>query len=303
MRIHKKTISLAKAESRLGVILMLPVLCILTLVVLYPLLSTFVLSFCTKNMLNPLQGVKFVGFKNFLWIFSSSEFRLVLFNSLVLTFSTVGLQLLLGLIIAILLNMPFKGRGIIRSIFALPWAVPTFVAAFVWIWILDGHYGLINIIPMGLNILKTGIPWLSLPSTALFGTIIAYTWKGMPFVVLTLLAGLQLIPREIQEAARVDGASKWQEFIHITLPSLRFIIIITVLLRTIWTFNWFDFMYLLTGGGPAKSTLIFPIQVYDIAFSSYRWGRASAVGVVMFIIIIPFALLFFRLLSKEGVLE
>jgi arabinogalactan oligomer/maltooligosaccharide transport system permease protein len=199
--------------------------------------------------------------------------------------------------IALLLNMSFKGRGIMRTIFMLPWAVPTFAAAFIWQWMFDYRYGAIN------HVLKfqgfAPIHWTISPFMAALGLIIAHVWKLMPWTIAVLLAGLQLIPKEIEEAAKIDGANKRQQFWYITLPYMRYVILIVVLLRTIWTFNWFDFVYLITAGGPAKSTLILPIKLYNDAFVSYTWNIACAQGTVMFLILFIFIIFYFRILSKE----
>ncbi|MCP4312836.1 MAG: sugar ABC transporter permease, partial [Bacteroidetes bacterium] len=171
--------------------------------------------------------------------------------------------------------MSFRGRSFVRGIFIIPWATPTFVAAFAWIWLLDAQYGIFNMVLTKLNILSEGIPWLGQLNTALLCVILAHVWKGLPWVVMVLLSGLQMVPKSLQEAARVDGANAWKEFWNVIVPSMKNVLLIVILLRVIWTFNWFDYVYLLTGGGPLDATTTWPVLIYKTGFEAYRFGRAS----------------------------
>lgn len=286
-------------ESTLGLLLILPAVIIIGLVVLYPLLYTVVMSLFSKNLINPRRGTVWVGLDNYVKLLTDSSFLGALWNSIVLTTTSMIIQVVLAMTIAILLQKAFFGRGILRGVMILPWAVPTFVAAFAWSWLMDPSYGAVNGILQALGIIKEGIPWLGQMSTALATVVLANVWKGLPWVILTLSAGLQLVPQELQEAARTDGAGFWRELWHIILPSMSQVIAITIVLRTIWTFNWFDLVYLLTGGGPAKATNILPIEVYNTSFLSYQIGLASAIGTVMLVILGGFAILYFHLSGKE----
>ncbi|MCP4341985.1 MAG: sugar ABC transporter permease, partial [Desulfobulbaceae bacterium] len=147
-------------------------------------------------------------------------------NNSLLTGVGVGLQIVLGMIVALLLNMSFRGRSFVRGVIIIPWATPTFVAAFAWIWLLDAQYGIINMVLIKLNILSEGIPWLGQLNTALFCVIIAHVWKGLPWVVMVLLSGLQMVPKSLQEAARVDGANAWKEFWNVIVPSMKNVLLI-----------------------------------------------------------------------------
>jgi multiple sugar transport system permease protein len=293
-RIFRRSLS----EAQLGVVLILPALLILGVIILYPLIDTLATSF-TDSSLMRLGKTTFVGFSNYLYLLKSENFPVALKNSIVLTFSTIALQLIIGFIIALMLNKSFRGKGILRGIFILPWAVPTVVAAYIWIWILDGRYGVLNHILRILGIVETEIHWLGNPSTAMLSVIIAHTWKAMPWVVLVLLAGLKSIPEDIKEASRVDGATAWQEFWTITVPSMKYMITIVIVLRVIWIFNWFDYVYILTGGGPGNRTLTLPIETYVIAFRMLELGKAAAIAGTVFLILILFTLLFFRLRKVE----
>lgn len=295
----KKNFSIEKRMERVGWLFLLPSLAIIGFIVLYPILYTLVLSFCSKDLLNPDKGVAFVGLRNFAYLFSNKLFYKALFNNLFLTLGSVGIQLVLGMILALLLNMAFKGRGILRGVAILPWAMPTFVAAYVWMWLLNPQYGTVNVILEKLGLIQSGIPFLTKSKLALFSVLIPYVWKGLPWVVMVLLSGLQMIQTDQLEAARIDGANKWQEFWHVTVPGMYNIILIVVLLRVVWTFNWFDYLYLLTGGGPLDATMIWPLQVYNYAFKSYRVGRASALGTVIFVVMAVFSVFYFKVLSRE----
>jgi len=294
---RKRRFYLEQHEGLLGIILVLPVLILLGIVVFYPLAISIILSFYRRSFFT--HKLNFVFFRNYESVLSSPEFIKAFINTLIYTESVVFIQLALGMIIALFLNMSFKGRGILRTLVLLPWAIPTFAAAFIWRWMLDYRYGTINHILKFFHIVDRGIPWLESPSVAMIGVIVSSIWKLMPWTVVVLLAGLEFIPKEIEEASQIDGADRWQQFWHITLPQLRYVILIVLILRTMWTFNWFDFVYLVTGGGPAKGTLTLPIKLYDDAFMSYIWGRACATGTIMFFALLLLSAVYFHLFAKQ----
>jgi multiple sugar transport system permease protein len=166
-------------------------------------------------------------------------------------------------------------------------------------WMFDANYGAVNKLLLGAHVISTGIPWLGSPDTARLTVTLASAWKGMPYPVLIFLAGLQLIPQEIREAARVDGVRAWQEFLYITLPHLRFVIAIFIVLRFIWTFNSFDLVYLLTGGGPAAATMVLPVRIYIAAFRTFNVGVASAMGTIMAVTLVLFTVFFLRIMADR----
>ncbi|HEY8477060.1 MAG TPA: sugar ABC transporter permease [Chloroflexota bacterium] len=295
----RRVSGLRAAEMRLGIVFMLPSLLIIGAIVVYPLLETLRLSFTDRDFLKPTSG-QFVGFENYLWLLQQDRFWLALRNSVVLTVSAVVAEVVLAIGIGLLLNRSFRGRALVRGTFILPWVIPAFVAAFAWRWMLDPTFGVVNQALQALGLIGVGIPFLSHPGLALPTVIVAHIWKGLPWVLLVVLAGLQLIPHEVQEAARIDGASAWQEFWHITLPHLKFVITVVVVLRTIWTFNWFDLTYLLAGGSRVTNTIILPIEVYQQGFTAFKLGRASAVAGVMMVVLVIFMFFFLRLMAREG---
>ncbi|NLN17422.1 MAG: sugar ABC transporter permease [Firmicutes bacterium] len=289
---HRRRLSL-ESEGLLGWLFVAPSLIVIGLIIAYPLFLTVYLSFLNINLLRPKAPVKFVGLDNFIWLFTKADWFWKAFgNSVVLTFGSIALLLLVGIPVALALNRNIPGKKLIRSITILPWAVPTVVAAIMWVWAFNAELGWVNKMLVSTGIFKHGIPWLGDTKTSMLAVIIAHVWKQLPFVVLVLLAGLQSIPTELREAARVDGAGAIAEFFHVTLPGLRYVIWVIVILRTIWTFNWFDYVYLMTGGGPADSTLTLPIMVYKTNFMTFRVSQASAIAAFMMLILIILIVIF-----------
>ena len=219
---------------------------------------------------------------------------------MVLTVAAVIAEVVLGLIVALTLNAPFRGRGVIRTLNILPWVVPSFVAAFIWIWLLHPLFGPINQFLLWSGLVDEGVPWLSQRSTAMGSVILVSVWKGLPWTFLVFLAGLQGIPEEWYEAAKVDGASPWQQFRYITLPSLRYILVIVIVLRTIWTFNNFDLVYLLTGGGPARATVTLPLNVYSTAFLQFDFGLSAAIAAFMVFLVLGLSITVLKLSRVES---
>lgn len=288
-----------RQDQWLGILLVLPVVLFVVVFVLSPLISTLVLGFYSKHLTALNRPTVFVGLRNYRYLFGQHVVQPVLVNSILISAATVLVQLVIGMIIALLLNRQFTGRGIVRATFIMAWGVPTIAAAFVFRWLFDANYGAINKLLLSLHLISVGIPWLGEAHTALFTVIVANTWKGLPYPVLIFLAGLQLIPQDIRDAARVDGARWWQEFLTVTLPHLRFVIVIFVVLRFIWTFNAFDLIYLLTGGGPADATMVLPVRIYIAAFRTFNVGIASALGTIMALTLIVFTIAFLHVTTER----
>ena len=191
---------------------------------------------------------------------------------------------------------------ILRPMYILPWAIPGIVAALAWRWIYNADYGILNSLLVQLGILERFHGWLVDPSTAMFSAMVMGTWKGFPFYTLMLFAGLQSIPEELFEAARIDGASSIQDFRHVSMPQLRPIIVMSLTLGIIWTSNYFDAIYVLTGGGPSRMTETLPLFIYNTAFAYFRMNDATVPSIVLFLLILGFALLYLRLMKRnEGV--
>jgi multiple sugar transport system permease protein len=186
----------------------------------------------------------------------------------------------------------------LRASVLLPWAMPTIVAAFVFRWLFDASFGPINAVLDSLGIISSPVAWLGSPDTALPTVIAVHIWKGLPFVILIFLAALQTLPRDLKDAASVDGAGYWQELRWVTLPQLRYIIAITFILRIVWTFNWFDLTYLLTGGGPGGATMTLPIAVYITAFRTYQLGQSAAYATMIAAVLMVVTVIFLRLTTR-----
>lgn len=250
-----------------------PVLVTITGLVLLPLLWTVWMSFQQKTVGG--QAV-FIGLQNFHTILSSGVFFSSFLKSLTYTIPAIALKLILGMALAIILNKPFRGRNLLRVWFFIPWTIPRFAVAIIFLWLLTYSGG------MNLFLSKLGLSpvfWLG-PERALAAVTAINVWKGYPFFMVGILAGLQVIPDELYEAAAIDGASGFQSFFYVTLPGLKDAILIISALSTIWTFAEFDIVYLLTGGGPGDATNILPVLTYLTAFRKYNMGQASALAML-----------------------
>jgi multiple sugar transport system permease protein len=231
------------------------------------------------------SAADFTGLKNFAWVLRSDDFYKALLNTLIWVFGSVSLEMLIGLGVALLLSRSFVGRGLARAIVFAPYMVPTVVAVLIWRYMFHDVVGILNYFLMAIGVVEGPVNWLDSPRMAMFSVILVGVWKFFPFCVLALLGALQAIPQEQYEAAHLDGAGDWQQFWRITLPYVLPVFLLTALLRTIWTFQKFDIIYLLTGGGPVDSTTTLPVLVYQKGFVDYELGRAAALALVTAVIL------------------
>lgn len=279
-------------ERPLGFALLMPSILVMGIFILFPLLYVVWLSFNQRDLFTPTMT--FVGLDNFRRILADSEFWTSLRTGVIFAGASVGIQVILGLTLSLALNESFAGRGIARTIALVPYMIPTVVAALMWKWVLNDLYGIVNYTLQTVGLIRTPILWFGSPDMALLTVILVNVWSFYPFVVIALLARLSAIPRELYEAAQVDGASVWERFWHVTLPQLKSIILIVILLRGIWMFNKFDLIYLLTRGGPLGSTQHLPILAYTKAFTNFQLGQAAAVAVMIFVILAVTSVLYLR---------
>ncbi len=296
--IRRKRLSLSQRDALLGLALIAPVVLYILAFVAWPFIDTIRLSFFSHNLLQP-DKTGFIGLKNYVTLFKSGELVTTWWHTVVLAFFTISGQIVFGLIIALMLNRVFFGRAFVRSTFIVPWALPTLVAAFAIRWLFDANFGPLNHALVGVGLPFKGFPWLGRIDLAMPVVIVEHIWKGLGYIILLMLAGLQTIPTDLYEAAKVDGANAWQEFWKITLPHLRYVIAIAFVLRFIWTFNWFDLVFLTTSGGPSKSTMTLPVAVYITAFKSFNMGKAAAIATIMALTLTVFSFLFIRMTLKE----
>jgi multiple sugar transport system permease protein len=272
-------------EQRTGWLLLLPALIMLGLVFAYPILRAFWLSLFTQNLGTQLQLV-FSGFDNYGRMVGDGRFWQSMWNTTVFTIASVFLELILGMGVALVLNQSFKGRGIVRTISLLPWALPTALMGLAWAWIFNDQYGVVNDILLRLGVLQTGISWLGNPTLAMMAVIIADVWKTTPFIALLLLAGLQSISSDLYEAHAIDGASAWQSFWKITVPLLMPQIVIALLFRFAQAFGIFDLIQVMTGGGPAGATETVSIYIYGTVMRYLDFGYGAALVVVTFLLLV-----------------
>jgi len=280
-----------------GYLFILPALAVMSLLILYPLYQTFFLSLYREIR---FQELSFIGLGNFVEVITSDYFVKILLNTLVWTGGTVIFQFLVGLGVAVLFNAGLRGTRLVSSLVLIPWVTPGVIAAVIWKWMYHPLYGVLNEIMVLSHLLPTYKPWLADPHLALLSIVVAAIWKGFPFSMVMLLAGMKAIPQELYEAAEVDGASGLARFLHVTLPLLAPVFKITILLTTIWTFNYFDLVYAMTGGGPGRSTEILATQIYKLAFDDWRFGVASSLAVIMFAILAVFTLIYAWVLQRRG---
>jgi ABC-type sugar transport system permease subunit len=267
------------ADWRLGLLFVLPIVVLVLALVAYPFGYAIYLSMTRKYVGTPPV---FVGLDNYVKLASDGFFQRAVVNSFVFTFSSVAVKLVLGMLMALVLTSRIRFRSVFTGILLIPWVAPTVVSALNFLWIYDYSLGVLNYLLVNVfRILPQGVGWLSEPGTAMASVIFVNVWRGFPFFGISLLAGMKAIPGDLYEAAAVDGATALQRFRHVTLPGLRNIAIIVTLLSTIWTFNDFAIIYILTKGGPGGATQVIPVFTYEIAFGAQRLGEAIAVALYM----------------------
>ena len=287
----------SETENRaIAALALLPSFVILLVLVAMPTFSVALYSLQDVQMGEASHP--FVGLENFQWALAYAPFWNALNNTLVWVFGSVGIEMVVGVSIALLLNKKFIGRGIARAIVFAPYLIPTVVAVLVWCYMFHDVLGVVNYFLLKGGWINEPVNWLSSPKIAMMTVIIVGVWKFFPFVVLAILGVLQAIPQDQYEAAKIDGASEWQQFWRITLPHLLPIFLLTALLRSIWTFHKFDIIYLLTGGGPVGSTTTLPVLVYQKAFADFEIGRASALALITAFLLTILLLIYFYLSKR-----
>ncbi|WP_320928885.1 sugar ABC transporter permease [Hungatella sp.] len=275
-------------------ILILPACLLMGLIMIYPLGKVFYLSFQHYNPTKPFTN-GFAGLDNFITIFTKKEFYNALGVSAKFVACEVVLQLIFGMIVALILNQKFKGRGFFRALTFIPWALSGVLTAVLWSIMFNQHFGVLNDLLAKLGINKEPIAWLANTKFVLGSVIVAELWRGIPFFAISLLAAMQGLPDDIYEAARVDGSTKFQTFRFITLPMLKNTIVLTTLLRTIWEFNSVDLIYSLTGGGPVGKTTTLSMLIANQAIKTSNYGYGSALSVVSFAILAVIAVIYMKL--------
>jgi multiple sugar transport system permease protein len=274
----------------------LPALVLLLALIVYPLVSGFVISLFNTNL---LAQWNFVGLQYYISNLASSELWADIGTTLIYTFGVVAGNLIVGTVLAVLLNRKMRFRTVFRAILILPWLFPEVVVAIIWKWLLNPLYGPTTQILALFGYHGAPVQWLDTPVGAMAGIIIASIWKGYPLVLITVLAGLQTIPSDLYEAAGLDGAGKIRSFFSITLPNLRPVLLIVVILETVWYFKQFTIPYVMTSGGPVDATRLISLDIYQTAFSDFQFGRAASMAVIVFAICLAITFIYRRIIRER----
>ena len=273
------------SRTSLPWLLLAPALLATAGLVLLPVGETLWLSLHDVILYRP-RSRPFVGLANYAWLLADADFWESLGHSLIWVIASVGLQFALGFTAALLLNRSFPWRGLARGLVIIPWALPSVIIGMMWSWMLDFNLGLFNTLGMQWGVLDAPIAWLARADTAMPAVILAVVWQGFPFFAVTLLAGLQAIPKEQYEAASIDGAGTVSSFRHVTLPGLAPVIATALLLRMIWVANSLDLILVMTGGGPGTATQTLPLYAFLKAWSGADFGHGSALAVVLALLLL-----------------
>jgi len=286
-----------RREQLAGLLTILPALVLILALTLYPVTYSIWLGFLEKHSFFPQE--RFVGLENYIYLWSDPEFWSSLWLGVVYSVWTIFFQIVLGVAAALILNEAFMGRGWVRAIVLFPYMIPTIVAVILWKWLLNDTYGVVNYWLLALGIVRDPISWLGADHIML-SLIVMSIWQFFPFVLLSILARLQTIPPELYEAAKVDGASAFRRFFHVTLPQIRGILFVVILLRSIWMFTKFDTVWLVgEGAGAGRFIRTLPVYAYMRTFTYYQAGLGAALAVVMFAILVVCTIIYFGLFREE----
>lgn len=277
-------------------IFVLPAMIIVGLLFVYPFFSSIFYSFTNKNLIMP--NYRFVGLDNYKAVLSDPNFFSAFFNSIKWTVLSLAGQVIIGFILALALHRVRRFKKLYRTLLIVPWAFPTIVIAFSWQWILNGVYGYLPNIIVKLGLMEHAPAFLTDSTWAFICLVFINIWFGAPMIMVNVLSALQTVPQEQFEAAKIDGATSWQVFRHITFPHIKVVVGLLVVLRTVWIFNNFDIIYLITGGGPSNATMTLPIFAYNLGWGTKLLGRASAVTVLLFIFLLTVCFIYFSVISK-----
>lgn len=276
-----------------------PAILLLLGLVLYPIVYSFWLSLHAYNLRQP-NRVRFIGLDNYATVLSSDQFWSAAGNTALFCAGSISLTVVLGTLLALLLNESFPGRGLLRAVMLLPWAIPPVVNGLIWQWLLDGQHGLINALLLGAGLISEPQAWLSQTSTAMPALILAQVWNHVPFVAVVMLAALQTVPEELYDSARLEGAGVLQRFRHITLPWLSHALLLVLVTQTMVALRTFDIIYVLTGGGPGSATTVIAWLTYVTTFNLTDFGRGNAYAYLIALVTLGLSLLYIRMLWKRG---
>lgn len=279
-------------DTQTGILLVIPGLAVFIAVILYPFISAIAMSFTDRSLLNPNSS--FVGLDNYIKVFSDPYFFQTVWTTIIFVVFATLIPFTLGLIWAIVLNQGFRGSEFLRGVTLVNWIIPGTAIGFLWSWIFNGQYGILNGLLSALGIIDENISFLGQPASALICVIIARSWQMLPWYMAFLLGGLQGVPVERIEAARIDGANNLQVFRYIVIPGMRQIFFLVLILGAIGNLQHFDIPWTMTEGGPARATTTLSIEVYRTAFKNWKLGQAATVGTVWAILLLLFSVVYLK---------
>ncbi len=284
-------------DKQVGFLLVTPGLAVFIAVIMYPFISAIIMSFTNRSLLSPVY--ENVGFQNYIKLFRDPYFFKTLLTTLFFVLGSTILPFTLGLIWAVVLNEKFKASEFLRGVTLVNWIIPGTAIGFLWSWIFNGQYGVLNGLLLKLGLIDEGISFLGQSSTALISVIIARTWQMLPWYMAFLLGGLQSVPMDRIEAARIDGANNWQVFWKIVIPSMKDIAFLVLVLGAIGNLQHFDLPWTMTQGGPARATTTLSIEVYKTAFKNWKLGAAATVGTVWALLLMIFSFVYLKQVNES----
>jgi len=284
------------SERKLGSLLMAPTFLLILFTAVIPIL--YVLFLSTQDI-RGIMNRGFVGFQNYQDIIASGRLQASLGATLYYAFGTIFVQMVVGMVVALALNVEFMGRNVVRALILVPWAIPTSLVAIMWSRFLSATDGYFNAVLRLLGLVHGELNWFLDPWLAITMVVLVDSWKFTPITVVIFIAGLQAIPSSVYEAALVDGANRWKQFVHVTLPMMRPVILVALIMRTIFVFHAFDLIFILTKGGPGDSTRVLSYYTYQESFIFLRHGRGAAVAFILFLLTAVITLLYVRFMREK----
>ncbi|MBT2659017.1 sugar ABC transporter permease [Bacillus sp. ISL-18] len=277
----------------------LPAVLFIICFMVYPIIYNIIVSFQNLTILNLKTGGTFIGLENYLEVIKSEKFGIALKNTFIYTGVCIVFQVVFGYLLAVFFNQQFPFRNFFRSIFLLAWMTPLVITGTLFKWLFDVDYGVINELLLNFHFIDKPVNWLGQESTALAAVIVTNIWIGIPFNMILILSALQALPLDVYEAAKIDGANRFQTFRKITLPLLKPTLFVILVLGIIYTFKVFDIILVMTGGGPVNATQVLPFFGYEQAFVNFNFGASGAVATIILVILMCFSLVYLYLVKKE----
>ena len=284
-------------DRHLGILFLLPGIFLILIILTYPVLSNIYISFTNKHLV--YQDTSFVGLENYIFTFTDKKFYKSFVNTIIWTAASISIQVTLGFCVALLLNLPLKGRLFFRLAMIIPYAFPPVTVALIWKWMLHSLFGVFNFLLISLGVIDTPVSWLSQGVTAMGAVIMVNVWFGFPLFALAILAGLQSIPEDHYEVARLEGATYPQIVRFVIFPAIIRIVGIIIVLRTIWVFNTFDLLFITTGGGPVGATETLPLYAYHVGWHQGFIGQTAAIAIALLGVLSLLIWYYFRLFKIE----